>query len=279
MWMGRAEVRALAGADPELPEGTSAYVIVFAYASSWREFEWALERFLREGRVELMFLEDAGPAHEMLVLDEDKMAQLLETAETGNAAGVFYPIKEPEDGVDEEWEAIRDAAARGEAVQFRLIGRDFWHLGFVADISDRWAVMNVVDQGRAEFDGYVAVRSDSFMEVEDMSKDDTFLLAALELRGARPTDPGLPLDDHRSLLTALAPRYPLVGLADATEPRDVLQTGRILVVGDDAVTLRGADPLGRWTGEHVHEYKNIEAVHFADAYHGALALVLGRDDA
>ena len=90
LWIGRAEVRPLEGADCELEGATGAWLVVFAYAGSRREFERELDQFLREGGVELIEVEDAGPAHEMLDIDEMKMLQLLQAAETGQAAGVFF---------------------------------------------------------------------------------------------------------------------------------------------------------------------------------------------
>jgi hypothetical protein len=273
--MGRASLRALEGAAPELAKATCIWAVIFAYASSRDEFERELRRVVRESEAELVDLEDAGPVHEMLDVDEEKMRRALETAETGDPTVHFYLSDEPADAVDEDWAVIREAAASGDAVEHRLLGSDHFWEGFVVSVGETWAIVNVVNPVFVAFDGYEAVRFDSVMDADVITEEDTFVLAALERRGEQPSDPGLPLDDHRSLLAALASRYPLVALKDATGRDETLAVGRILSIGDDAVTLRRVDPAGQWTGEHVHAYKNIVAIRFGSAYNESLAQVLG----
>ena len=77
-------------------------------------------------------------------------------------------------------------------------GRDHDYVGFAVNVGETWAVVNVIDNEFVAFDGYLAVRSDSFIDVEVVTEEDTFVLAALELRAELPSDPVLPLGDHRS---------------------------------------------------------------------------------
>jgi hypothetical protein len=272
--MGRCEVRARKGASPELRKATWIGAVVFAYAKSHKQFENAVKATLADAHLELVDLQDAGPAHELLDLDEDKFASAVETAETGTATLTLYTTDEPLDAVDEDSETIRTAAASGEAVQFRLIGGDYYHFGFVVEVRDTWALINKIDRNIVTFDGYVAVPFDRIFDAEII--DDThrtFVTRALRHRGEEPRNPQVPLDGHRTLLTELSKRYPLVSLRMSRDPRNVY-IGRITTIEEDRVTLRGVDAAGEWTGEHEHAYKEIEMILFATAYQAALASIL-----
>ena len=272
--MGRAVLRALEGADQELLDATLIVGVVLVFASSPDEFELELSKVLRDSNLELVELEDAGPLHEMLDVDQYKLDVALETATSGDPALILHTSDEPDDAEDPEWNAIREAVATGDAVQFRELGSDAWKLGFAVDAGDTWALINLVNDTSVTFDGYIAVRFDCFMEVEVMNETDTFMLTALDRRGDRPRDPQLPLDDHRSLLGALGDRYPLVSLSDARTQGRGWTIGRIIEVGDRDVTIKRVNTLGEWDVEHTQPYKHIEAISFGSAYNESLNLVL-----
>jgi hypothetical protein len=273
--MGRATLGALHGADEELARATLIIGVVYLYASSSDEFELEMRRVLGDSNLELVELWEAGPLPEMLDLDEDKLNAALETAKFGDPTLLVYSSDEPDDAVDPEWTAIREAAEAGDSVQFQRVGTDSWELGFAVSVGETWALVNMVDENFVTFDGYMAVRFDCLLEVETASENDTFMLAALDLRGDRPHDPQLPLDDYRSLLAALAARYPLVSLSMATARSRGWAIGRIIEVGDEAVTIQGVNTLGEWTGQHIHPYKHIEAISFGNAYNESLGVVVG----
>jgi len=273
--MGRAVLDALKGADADLAQATLIIGVVFLYASSPEEFELEMRNVLRRSSLELVELEEAGPLYEMLDVDEDKLTAALETAKSGDPTLLIHFSDEPTDAVDPEWTTFREAAEAGDAVQFRRLGSDSWELGFAVDVGETWALINLVDESFVAFDGYMAVRFDCLMGVERVSETDTFMLSALDRRGDRPHNPQLPLDDHRSFLAALAPRYPLVSLSDATARDRGWAIGRIIEVGDEAVTIKGVNTVGEWTGEHIHPYAHIEAVSFANAYNESLGGVVG----
>jgi len=207
----------------------------------------------------------------MLGVDEDKFACAVETAESGTATFMLY-TEEPPDAVDPDREILRAAAASGDAVQFRLIGRDYWYFGLVVEVSDEWALINKVDRNAVAFDGYAAVPFDRSIDAEAIDDAATIFTRALRLRGEEPRNPHVPLDGHRALLTELGKRYPLVSLTDQRNPGHVY-IGRIAAIEDDRVTLEGVDTAGEWTGEHQHSYKDVEMISFGSAYEAALASV------
>ena len=272
--MGRCQVRARKGASPELRKATSIGAIIFAYAKSHKQFEKTVRATLAEGRLELVDLEDAGPADELLDIDPDKFGCAVETAKTGSPAFMLEYTDEPLDAVNQHAEPIRTAAASDEVVQFRLVGGDDYYMGVVVEVSDTWALLNKVSLSGVAFDGYDAVRFDEIIDASVIDSAHTFISRALQLRGELPTNPRVPLDGHRTLLTEQSKRYPLVTLADTTRHPDTVVIGRITTIEDDKMTLLEVDSAGEWTGEHDHSYKKIAMISFGSVYEAALASVL-----
>ena len=276
IWMGRGEVRPLEGGDPDLANATSAFAVVFAYAKSSGGFKKKLEGALARDHLELISLDAAGPLNEMMDID-DHLACALETAETGEPTVFTHYTDEPLDAEDVDAITLRTAAESGEPVQYRVLGEDGFDSGFVIDANETWALVQRIHNGVVAFDGYRAIRIDCLADADIIAAEDDFVLPALERRGERPSDPGVPLDDHRSILAAVSERYQLVSLVDARGNAYEVAIGRIAKVGKDAVTLRGVDTKGAWTGEHKHQYENIEQIWFGRPYEAALASVLPAD--
>lgn len=180
---------------------------------------------------------------------------------------------DPADAEDADIATVRAAAASGEAVQFRFVGDNHYFFGFPVDVSEIWALVHIINRDVVALDGHIAVRADCLFEAEVIEDSDTFMLRAIERRGERPLNPGLPLGTHKTLLAALSERYPLIGLSDATMS-DQVAVGRITRLAADEVTLRGVTTGGEWTTNKQHLYKNIEAIRFGLAYEAALASVL-----
>ena len=197
--MGRCEARALSGASPELLKATAIYAVVFAYATSHKHFEKAMKVTFAAEHLEVVDLEDAGPAHEMLYVDEDKFDCVVETAETGTATWFLHITDEPPDALDQDRETIRAAAASGDAVQFRLVGGDYWHVGLVVEVSDDWALIAKINRTVVAFDGYAAVPFDRTIDAEAIDAAKSVLTRALRLRAkARAIHTFLSTDIARS---------------------------------------------------------------------------------
>jgi hypothetical protein len=273
IWIGYGEVRALKGASGKLRKATYMAAVVFAYAKSRKDFEQTMKATLADARLELTDLDDAGPAHKMLDVDKQSIGCIVATAETGTPTFELHITDESPDAVDQDAETIRAAMENGEAVQFRLIGGDYYYFGFVVDVSDAWALFNDVDRNVVAFDGYLAVPFDRIIDAEVIDTAQIAVAQALRLRGEGPRNPHVPLDGHRAVLMELSKRYPLVSLADRRNP-GVFYVGRITTIEDDKVTLRGVDRAGQWTGDHEHFYKDVEMISFGSAYEAALASVL-----
>jgi len=273
IWLGRGEVRALPAADAELVEQGDVPVNVFVQAQSREEFDVAFRAVLDEQRLELVDLWSCGPLAEMLDIDEDVLDVLLLVGRDGPPQFVVFLSDEPEDAEDEDVELVRAAIGDGVGVNFRLVGDGDWVYGFPVAIGEEWALFHLVDRSAVALDGYAAIRLDELIDAETLTEDEDFVLRELARRGERPHDPSLPLDDHRSLLDAIAERYPLVMLFD--EQRDGRRyIGRIDALTDDAVTVLGANVAGAWTTEHVHEYRGIVRIDFGQVYDQTLAIVL-----
>ncbi len=275
--MGRGEVRPREGGDPELANATSAFAVVFAYATSADGFQGAFEAALADNHLELVSLDASGPLNEMMDID-DHLACAFETAESGEPTVFTHYTDEPLDAEDVDAITLRTAAESGEPVQYRVLGEDGFDSGFAIDANETWALIQRIHNGVVTFDGYRAIRIDCLADADIIAADDDFVLPALERRGERPSDPGVPLDDHRSILASVSERYQLVSLVDATRGNAYeVAIGRIANVGKNAVTLRGVDTKGAWTGEHKHLYENIEQIWFGRPYEAALASVLPAD--
>jgi hypothetical protein len=272
IWLGRAEVRPLDGASPELDGATYAFVVILAYASSREAFMALFDEILAEDHLELVELEEVALIRETWDLDE-KVWYALDTAESGDPSVMIIHGDTPVDGEDEDMALVRAALSSRGAVQFRQVGSDRYFLGYPLDTSDTWALFHIIDTDFVALNGYFAIRSDCFIDAEIVDDGDTFMLRAIERRGEEPVDPELPLDRLELLLAALSERYPLVGLSDTTMP-DVAAVGRITRLGADKVTLRGVTTLAEWTTSKDHLYRNIEAIRFGHAYESALASVL-----
>jgi hypothetical protein len=271
IWMGRAEVRPLEGADPELRDATYLAMVMIAYSSSREAFEALFFEFLAEQHLQLIELEEVGTIVEVWNLD-DKFLRAIETAESGDPSIIFYQSNEPEDE-DPDMDTVRAAAGSGNAVQFRLIGDDGYYFGFPVEVNDAWALFHVIDSDMVALDGWAAVRADCLIEAEVFEEADTFMLQAIERRGERPLNPEVPLDGHEPMLAALSGRYPLVALRDSNISGAVA-VGAVIRAGTDEVTLRGVNTSGEWTSNKQHLYKNVELIRFGSAYLSALASIL-----
>jgi hypothetical protein len=273
IWMGRGEVRPLEGAHPDLANATWAWASVFAWAATAEDFDRAFRMALGEEHLELVDLEDFGPLNEMLEIS-DELAGAFETAESGEATVITNWTDEPSDADDPDAITLRAAAESGGPVQYRLLGHDRYSVGFVVDASENWVLAHLIDRDVAGLDGYAAVRFEGLNDADVVDTDRDFIFRVLEHRGEGPIDPGVPLEDHRSILGAVEARYPLVALGDSRRNPGEVAIGRITKVGKDAVTLRGVNTAGRWTKEHEHPYSTIERIEFGRRYYDALASIL-----
>jgi hypothetical protein len=273
IWMGRGEVRPLEGAHPDFANATWASAAVFVWAATAEDFDRAFRTALAEEYLELVELEAFGPLNEMLEIS-DALAGAFETAESGEATVITTWTDEPPDADDPDAITLRAAAESGEPAKYRLLGQDRYSGGFVVDASDTWALVHLIDRDVAGLDGYAAVRFDGLTDADVVDTDGDFIFRVLEHRGEGPIDPGVPLEDHRSILAAVAAHYPLVALGDSRRSPGEVAIGRITKVGEHAVTLRGVNTAGRWTMEHEHPYSTIERIEFGRRYYDALASIL-----
>lgn len=272
LWIGRGEVRPLS-ADSEIADATWAFATVTLRASSAEEFLSRFDEELAAAHLGLVKLETAVPAHEWFDVDEEFFAAFVEAAQSGEPVLYVINTDEPEDAEDADTVMLQAAARSGTAVQFRFIGADDWVHGFVVGADEDWALVHALDLTAIRLDGYAAVRLDEVIEVEELDTDRHFVFRALESQGVLPVDPEIPLVDHRSILTAVADRYTLVGLGE-TQLRDGVAVGKIVEVGEERVTLAGVNTVGVVTGDAAHAFEDIREIRFGTAYLDALASLL-----
>jgi hypothetical protein len=275
IWMGRAEIRISDDTDLEGVDPGPAYVNALGCAESQEAFLDALESWSTEHDIELVEVEASAPLHEMLNADEDILNAAFDAAEYNEIAAVFYVLEDPSMwDEDPDADILHASAGRRDLVQFRFMGTDDWMTGFVIGVSDDWTLLHVLDDRRAVLDGYAAVRLDKVIEAEVVEDEDFFVGRALAAAGVGPSDPGISIRDHASILSSVRERFPLVRLSEEGEA-DADYVGQIEDVGVDAVTIEGVSRGGEWVGTERYEYRDVITIEFGRAYEDALARVVG----
>lgn len=270
LWIGIAEVRPTDECDLQELEGAAgAFVTVLALAETREEFEAAVESELDLHGLEIVTFEDAELLYERL----DSSAELLELAfEAASSRELRLQFNTfAEEGEDDDDIAVLRLAYGGdEPVEFGLVGSDSGVLGFVVGVADDWVLVHVIDPTLIVLDGYAAVRLDQAMDVRIATDEDFFARRALEMRGERPVEPDVPLEDARSILASVRESFPIVSVEERGRP-ERRAVGRIERLDDDAVVLRLITPAGRWAETHRHDYDAIVRVDFGRRYEQTLA--------